>query len=91
MLTKMGEHQASEPLHRRAYEGRVRLLGKHHPKTLTSCVNLGRCLTELALYGEAEESLSEAVAGRRLILGAEHSRTLNAEKRLRECREAAAS
>ena len=63
----------AEPLLRRAYEGKVQLLGAVHPSTLISAGNLASLLQTLAspAVGEGAAATTGAVAEQRAALGEE--------------------
>ncbi|CUS06611.1 unnamed protein product [Tuber aestivum] len=69
-------------MHRRALEGREKILGPDHPDTLTSVNNLAGVLQSQGKYDESEEMHRRALEGREKILGPDHPNTLSSVKNL---------
>jgi Tfp pilus assembly protein PilF len=54
VLESQGKYEEAEAMHRRALEGREKVLGPEHPETITSVNNLGSMLERQSKYEEAE-------------------------------------
>ena len=63
-------------MHRRALEGREKVLGLEHPDTLTSVSQLGSALLKQGKYDEAEAMHRRDLEGLEKVLGLEHPNTL---------------
>ena len=72
----LGQFPESETLLRDALEGRRRLLGDAHEKTLASVNDLGFLLWQEAHYDKAEAILSDGLDRARRSLGEDHEVTL---------------
>ncbi|KAH7394832.1 hypothetical protein BKA66DRAFT_455924 [Pyrenochaeta sp. MPI-SDFR-AT-0127] len=69
-------------MHRRALEGREKVLGPEHPDTLTSVDNLGWMLARQGKYEEAEAMHRRALEGHEKVLRVEHLDTLTSVNNL---------
>jgi nephrocystin-3 len=81
-LVDNGRYDFSEPLYRRALEGRERALGKDHPDTLQSVNNLAVLLNSKGDFMAAEPLLKRALEGRERALGKDHPDTLTSVGKL---------
>jgi len=72
----MGRHEEAEPLHRDAFQGRERTLGRVHPDTLTSLSNHAMALQALGRHSEAETLYRRALSCSETTLGPSHPHTL---------------
>jgi tetratricopeptide (TPR) repeat protein len=75
-LYSLGRYEAAEKLYRRAFEGRIGLLGEEHRDTLASMNSLALLLKSQGKYEEAEPKLRQTLALREKVLGKEHPDTL---------------
>ncbi|KAH7384380.1 kinesin light chain 1 [Phaeosphaeria sp. MPI-PUGE-AT-0046c] len=76
VLVRQGQYEEAEAMHRRALEGREKVLGREHPYTLTSVSQLGLVLARQGQYKEADAINQRALEGREKVLGREHADTL---------------
>ena len=76
VLLDQGKYDAAEKMHRRALEGREKILGFEDPDTLNSVNNLAIVLEKQGKYKEAKEMHRRALEGREKILGFEDPATL---------------
>ncbi|CEO59860.1 hypothetical protein PMG11_04513 [Penicillium brasilianum] len=72
-----GQKTESETMFRQTFEGREKVLGKHHRDTLDSVHWLGVCLCSLNRYKEAETVFRQALQGRVKVLGKDDKDTLD--------------
>ncbi|OOQ87150.1 hypothetical protein PEBR_18436 [Penicillium brasilianum] len=72
-----GQKTESETMFRQTFEGREKVLGKHHRDTLDSVHWLGVCLCSLNRYKEAETMFRQALQGREKVLGKDDKDTLD--------------
>jgi tetratricopeptide (TPR) repeat protein len=77
-----GKFEEAEAMHRRALEGREKVLGYEHRDTLTSVNNLGNVLSSQGKYEEAEVMYRRALEGYEEVLGREHPHTLTSVSNL---------
>ena len=54
VLESLGKYEDAEAMHRRALEGREKVLGPEHPYTLTCASNLRSVLKMLGKHGDAK-------------------------------------
>ncbi|KAK3333869.1 hypothetical protein B0T19DRAFT_139514 [Cercophora scortea] len=83
LLTNIGWYRAAagmygvaEQMHRRALDGKEKVLGPEHPSTLASVSNLASVLQDQGKYEEAEQMNRRALNGKEKVLGPEHPSTL---------------
>ncbi|KAF2658061.1 hypothetical protein K491DRAFT_690412 [Lophiostoma macrostomum CBS 122681] len=74
---ELGRYRASEISFRKCLERSEAVLGRKHPKTLSSLSTLGGALTEQGKYEEAEELFWEVLASWTQQLGKKHPDTLS--------------
>jgi serine/threonine protein kinase/tetratricopeptide (TPR) repeat protein len=72
----LGHYPEAEGLLQEALDGRRRLLGAEHEKTLASVTDLGFLYWQQARYDEAEAILSDGLETARSVLGEDHEVTL---------------
>ena len=75
----LGLVSTSEPLLRRTWEIRKRMLGTRNPDTLKSQSDLAIAVLAQSHYPEAEKLCRDTMEKRRQVLGAEHHDTLESE------------
>jgi tetratricopeptide (TPR) repeat protein len=75
-LHTRGEYAAAEEMHRRALEGKEKVLGKEHPDTLASMNNLAEVLRDQGKYEQAEKMHQLTLKRKEKVLGKEHPDTL---------------
>ena len=75
-MRQQGNMEGARSLYEQAYKIRQRVLGEHHPDTLTSMYNLGVCMKEQGEKEEALQLLQKAYDGRKRILGNRDPHTL---------------
>ncbi|KAK1837152.1 Tetratricopeptide repeat-domain-containing protein [Podospora conica] len=75
-LHDRGRWREKEPVGRRAYELRQKVLGESHPDTMTSMSNLATGYNEQGRYSEAESIMIEVLDLRRKVLGELHPDTI---------------
>jgi serine/threonine protein kinase len=75
----LGLTSTSEPLLRRTWEIRQRMLGPRNPDTLKSQNDLAIAVLAQSHYPEAEKLCKDTMETRRQVLGAEHHDTLESE------------
>jgi tetratricopeptide (TPR) repeat protein len=75
-LYTRGEYAAAEEMHRRALEGKEKVLGKEHPNTLASMNNLAEVLRDQGKYEQAEKMNRRTLKRKEKVLGKEHPDTL---------------
>jgi serine/threonine protein kinase len=73
----LGLTSKAEPLLRRAWETRQRILGPRNPATLQSQQDLSAAVLAQSHYGEAEKLCRETLETRRKVLGPEHHDTVD--------------
>jgi serine/threonine protein kinase/tetratricopeptide (TPR) repeat protein len=73
----LGLTSQAEPLLRRAWETRQRILGPRNPATLQSLQDLSVAVVSQSHYPEAEKLCREALETRRQVLGPEHHDTVD--------------
>jgi serine/threonine protein kinase len=73
----LGLTSKAEPLLRRAWETRKRILGPRNPATLQSQQDLSAAVLAQSHYGEAEKLCRETLETRRKVLGPEHHDTVD--------------
>ena len=73
----LGLTSKAEPLLRRAWETRQRILGPRNPATLQSQQDLSAAVLAQSHYGEAEKLCRETLETRRKVLGREHHDTVD--------------
>ncbi|CZR62960.1 uncharacterized protein PAC_12857 [Phialocephala subalpina] len=76
VLQQQGKHKEAEATFRRCLEGRERVLGKEHEKTMKIAYWLAVTLEHQGNYQEAENTHRQTLATRERILGKEHEDTL---------------
>jgi tetratricopeptide (TPR) repeat protein len=76
VLERQGKYEEAGTMHRRALEGREKVLGLEHPDTLTSVSNLGVFLDNHGIYEEGEVMYWRVLECRERVLGPEHPDTL---------------
>lgn len=81
LLNKTKEFEKAKPIHHQVLLNRKKVLGIMHPKTLTSMINYANCLIPLGYLKQGEELLRKCYESRVFLLGKEHSRTKNAQKK----------
>jgi tetratricopeptide (TPR) repeat protein len=84
VLTKQKRYDETEPLFKRALEGRRQKLDEEHLATLESKNDLAVLYKERGRYDDAEPVLIEAIEGRRLRHRDRHPHTLQSWNNLIE-------
>lgn len=82
LLKLRADPGGAEVMHRRALDSLLRTMGETHPLTLTELHDLGCLLHRMDRVREGEGLLRRAYLGRRHVLGAQHSNTLQAAQAL---------
>jgi non-specific serine/threonine protein kinase/serine/threonine-protein kinase len=77
LLKSMGRLAEAERYYREALEGRRRVLGDDHPRTLQSLNNMGGLLAAMGKFADAEPYVREALESQLRVLGNDHPETLN--------------
>jgi len=72
----LGLYDQAEPLLKEALDTQRRVLGREHPDTLRSAVEMGRLLHATLRDDESEKLLVETLGIQKRVLGAEHPDTL---------------
>jgi hypothetical protein len=79
-LRVQGDHAGAHRLQEQVLEVRTRVLGRQHPKTLTSMRNLALTLCDAEKHADALQMLRECLDCQRQVLGDEHADTIATEK-----------
>jgi tetratricopeptide (TPR) repeat protein len=87
-LRSRGQYRQALALYERALVGRKRVLGDHHPDTLTSLNDLADIRRSLGDFQGARQVFEQTSAARRRVLGDNHPETLWSMNNLAETRRA---
>ena len=80
VLWDQGKYEAAEEMHRRALEGREKVLGAEHPDTLISVYHLAYLFHIQKRYSEASLLYLRASEGFSKTLGPDHPTTLKCSR-----------
>ncbi|KAL1976588.1 hypothetical protein VTN31DRAFT_2870 [Thermomyces dupontii] len=78
----LGQYREAETMHRRELEGREKLQGPSHPRTLMTINYLGNVLQDQGEYEKAEAMYQRALEGQEKVLGPDHPDTLKSANNL---------